>query len=133
MGLLGGGRVLGPGLSIYLACMVLIITPLNLLAIYQGTVLGGSLNLAALVLFLKAGLPHNRYHLSPHKLEGDKLRIALPTSHLEGTIYVLPSRNAHFQVHWSPKIEAEHLQTDSEIMTFIQLNAFRKLLSFGAA
>ena len=104
-------------LNICFACMILITVPLNILAIYQGNILGGTLSLAALVLFLKAGLPHNRYHMSPHKLEGDQLRIALPTSHLEGTVYILPSRKAHFQAHWSPKIEAEHLQTDSEIMT----------------
>lgn len=108
-------------LNICFSCMIFITVPLNILAIYHGTVLGGSLNIAALVLFLKAGLPHNRYHLSPHKLEGDQLRIALPTSHVEGTVYVLPSRNAHFQAHWSPKIEAEHFQTDSEIMTLFNL------------
>lgn len=104
-------------LNLCFACMAFMIIPLNLLAIYQGNVLGGSLSLAALALFVKSGLPHNKYHKSPHKLEGDRLRIALPTSHLEGTIYVLPSRNAHFQAHWSPKIEAEHIQTDSEMMT----------------
>ena len=104
-------------LNICFACMILITVPLNIFAIYQGIVLSGTLSLAALVLFLKAGLPHNRYYLSPHKLEGDQLRIALPTSHLEGTVYILPSRNVHFQACWSPKIEAEHVQTDSEIMT----------------
>ena len=104
-------------LNICFACMIGIMIPLNILAIYQGTVLGGSMSIAALVLFLKSGLPYNKYHLSPHKVEGDELRIALPTSHLEGTIYVLPSRSAHFQAHWSPKIEAEHLEADSEMMT----------------
>lgn len=104
-------------LNICFASMVFITVPLNILSIYRGTVLGGTLSLAALVLLLKAGLPHNRYYSSPHKLEGDQLRIALPTSHLEGTVYILPSRKAHFQAHWSPKIQAEHLQTDSEIMT----------------
>ena len=108
-------------LNLCFACMAVIVIPLNLLAMYQGSILGGSLNLAALALFFKSGLPYNRYHLSPHKLEGDTLRIALPTSHLEGTIYVLPSRNAHFQAHWSPKIEAEHHQADSEMMTLFNL------------
>lgn len=48
------------------------------------------------------------------------LRIALPTSHIEGTVYVLPSRHHGFSAVWSPKIAAEHIQTDAEIMALFE-------------
>ena len=67
-------------------------------------------------MFLSSGLPNNRYVASSHRHGGDTLRIALPTSHIEGTVYVLPSRGYGFEAVWSPKIQAEHVQTDAEIM-----------------
>lgn len=45
------------------------------------------------------------------------LRIALPTSHLDGTVYVLPSRVSSFEAVWSPKVKAEHQHTDAEMMS----------------
>ena len=96
--------------------MASVIISFSLLAIYQGIILHGVLNIVAFVLFFKSALPHNKYNDSPHRYDGDMLRVVLPTSHLEGTVYVLPSRKTKFRAVWSPKIKAEHHQTDSEIM-----------------
>jgi len=49
------------------------------------------------------------------------LRVALGTSHLEGTMYILPSRKAGFEAVWSPKIPAEHDGADTEIMPLFGL------------
>lgn len=94
-----------------------ILMPLGLVAIYQGDVLHGVLSIAAFALFVVPAFPHNKYTESPHRYDGSMLRIALPTSHLEGTVYILPSRDCGFEAVWSPKVKAEHLQTDSEIMS----------------
>lgn len=94
-----------------------IIIPLGLLEIYQGDFLFGILSLAAFTLFSLASFPHNNYIESPHRHDGGMLRIALPTSHLEGTVYVLPSRVSSFEAVWSPKVKAEHLHTDAEMMS----------------
>lgn len=91
--------------------------PLALISISQGDLLHGVLSIAALLLFVISAFPHNKYIESPHRHDGSMLRIALPTSHLEGTVYVLPSKLSSFEAVWSPKVKAEHLQTDAEIMT----------------
>lgn len=98
-----------------------IMIPLGLIAIYQGDVLHGVLSIAAFTLFVVPAFPHNKYMESPHRHDGNMLRIALPTSHLEGTVYVLPSRDCGFEAVWSPKVKAEHLQTDAEIMSLFNL------------
>lgn len=103
-------------LTFLFAVMATIIVPSGLIAVYQGMILHGVLNIVAFVLFFKSAFPHNKYTDSPHRYQGDMLRIVLPTSHLEGTVYVLPSRKSKFRVVWSPKIAAEHHQTDSEMM-----------------
>ena len=90
--------------------------PCSLLLIRRGHVVEGVLSLAGLGLFLSSGLPNNKYIASSHRHGGDSLRIALPTSHIEGTVYVLPSRGHGFEAVWSPKIQEEHIQTDAEIM-----------------
>ena len=108
-------------LNFLFALMAAIIIPSNLIAVYQGLILHGVLNIVAFVLFFKSAFPHNKYNDSPHRYNGDMLRIVLPTSHLEGTVYILPSRKSEFRVVWSPKITAEHQQTDSEIMMLFGL------------
>lgn len=95
----------------------IIMLPLALISISQGDFLHGVLSIAAFLLFVKPAFPHNKYTESPHRHDGDTLRIALPTSHLEGTVYVLPSKLSGFEAVWSPKIKAEHLHTDAEMMT----------------
>ena len=98
------------------ALLILIQVPCGIALISQGDQVQGILCLASLGLFLSSGLPRNKYIAAAHRHSGDLLRIALPTSHLEGTVYVLPSRGYGFETTWSPKLQAEHLQTDSEIM-----------------
>ena len=44
------------------------------------------------------------------------LRIALPTSHIEGTVYILPCSASEFEAVWSPKVRSEHEQTDAQMM-----------------
>lgn len=102
--------------TMFLAIATIMI-PLGLAEIYQGDVLHGVLSIAAFTLFVVPAFPHNKYNESPHRHDGNMLRISLPTSHLEGTVYVLPSRECGFEAVWSPKVKAEHLQTDAEIMS----------------
>ena len=90
--------------------------PCSLTLIYEGHVVEGVLSLAALGLFVCSGLPQNKYIAAKHRHGGDNLRIALPTSHIEGTLYILPSQGYGFEAVWSPKVQAEHVQTDAEIM-----------------
>ena len=49
------------------------------------------------------------------------LRIALPTSHIEGTVCILPGKKRGFEAVWSPKVKSEHGQTDTEIMSLFAL------------
>lgn len=48
------------------------------------------------------------------------LRIALPTSHIEGTVYILPSSAYGFEAVWSPKIRSEDEQTDAQMMALFE-------------
>ncbi|KAI1177871.1 hypothetical protein F4777DRAFT_167784 [Nemania sp. FL0916] len=78
------------------------------------------LNIAGLVLFLFGGAPKHPYNDAPHKYSDDVLRIILPTSHHEGTVYQLPSAKGGLDAIWSPKIANEHLEADNEIMVLFQ-------------
>lgn len=89
---------------------------LSLLAIGRGHVVQGFLTIAACVMFTTGSFASNHYTQSPHRYAGDMLRVMLPTSHIEGTVYVLPSAAAGFTAVWSPKVEAEHKETDMEMM-----------------
>lgn len=95
--------------------------PCSVALITRGDQVQGILCLASLGLFLGSSLPRNEYIAAIHRHSGDTLRIALPTSHLEGTVYILPSKENGFEATWSPKIRAEHLRTDSEIMHLFAL------------
>ena len=98
------------------ATMTVAQVPSSLMLIYRDHTVQGVLSFAGLYLFFSAGLPRNKYVASKHRHAGDNLRVALPTSHIEGTIYILPSRCLGFQAMWSPKIQAEHVHTDERIM-----------------
>ena len=76
--------------------------PCSMIMILGGDLLQGILGIAGLSMFLASALPHNKYVLAPHKYGGDMLRIALPTSHAEGTVYILPSSASGFEAVWSP-------------------------------
>ncbi|EXJ96337.1 hypothetical protein A1O1_01463 [Capronia coronata CBS 617.96] len=86
-------------------------------AVLVGNPLTGILNLAGLVLFLVNGVGNNPYVRASHRYASDRLRIALPTSHHEGTTYILPSRGTGIDAVWTPKIQNEHLEADQEMMT----------------
>ena len=90
--------------------------PCSVTLILEGNLIQGTLSIAGLTLFLLSAFPYNGYVSAPHRYRGDMLRIALPTSHIEGTVYVLPSRKCGFEAVWSPKVWSEHRQTDSEMM-----------------
>ncbi|KAJ4418025.1 hypothetical protein N0V85_001599 [Neurospora sp. IMI 360204] len=92
-----------------------------------GDMLHGILSLAGLFLFLSGTVPRNPYaHHAPHRYGPDALRIILPTTHHEGTVYVLPDldaeegKNRGFDAVWSPKIPDEHRAADGEIMALFQ-------------
>ncbi|KAL9100495.1 MAG: hypothetical protein Q9163_004134 [Psora crenata] len=104
--------------------LVLLQVPSSLMLIYEGRIVEAVLSLAGLGLFLSSGLPRNKYITAKHQHGGDNLRIALPTSHIEGTVYVLPASGHGFEAVWSPKVQAEHVQTDAEIMgLFAQMHS----------
>ena len=82
----------------------------------QGNALHAVLSLAGLLVFVLDGVPNNPYVDASHRYTDDRLRIALATSHHEGTSYVLPSRGIAFDAVWTPKIKNEHIAADREIM-----------------
>lgn len=84
--------------------------------IFQGDLLQGISSIAGLLMFIYSALPHNKYVLAQHRYGGDILRIALPTSHIEGTVYILPCSASGFEAVWSPKVGSEHEQTDAQMM-----------------
>lgn len=90
--------------------------PCSVIMIFQGDLLQGILSIAGLLMFIYSALPHNKYVLAQHRYGGDMLRIALPTSHIEGTVYILPCSASGFEAVWSPKVRSEHEQTDAEMM-----------------
>ncbi|KAF1828908.1 hypothetical protein BDW02DRAFT_651738 [Decorospora gaudefroyi] len=77
----------------------------------------GVLNLAGVLLFATRTVPRHPFNSVPHRYAADELRIILPTTHHEGTVYVLPSKNRGFDAVWSPKIPDEHIQADRYMMT----------------
>ena len=101
--------------ALYL-CLAMAQIPCSMMMILRGSLPQGILSIAGMSMFLASALPHNKYILAPHRYSGDMLRIALPTSHIEGTVYVLPSSASGFEATWSPKIKSEHEQTDAEMM-----------------
>ena len=99
----------------------------SLLSIRYGpSAVPGVLNLAGLSLFVLASAPRNPYAAAPHRYADDALRIALPTTHSEGTMYVLPGPDRGFDAVWSPKLQAEHAEADAQIMAlFSRMRAGR--------
>lgn len=87
--------------------------------------LHGLLSLAGLLLFLSDTVPPNPYaHHAPHSYGPGAVRIVLPTTHHEGTIYVLPDLTLDsgrgFDAVWSPKITDEHRAADGQIMALFE-------------
>ena len=102
-------------LALYLNLLVTQI-PCSLILVLDGKLIEGTLGIACCLLVYCSALPQNSYVLAPHMFGGDMLRIALPTSHIEGTVYILPSRKRGFEAVWSPKVKSEHRQADAEMM-----------------
>jgi len=95
-------------------CVFLAIAATSYGAISQGFYTMGFLNLVGLALFIGgAAGGRNTYCDAPHICKGDMVRIPLHTSHLEGTVYILPSRGYGFDAVWSSKVEFEHRDLDS--------------------
>ncbi len=107
----------------YLALIAIIciavMTP-SIATLAVGDALVGILNLLGLLLFLLDGPARNRYVNAAHRYADDRLRIALLTSHHEGTIYVLPSSARGLDAVWTRKIANEHLEADSKVMRLFQ-------------
>jgi len=103
------------------ATIALVVIPFNATAIYYGEFVSGMLNMTGLFLFSSSAFSLNSYAKARHICDGEMLRVALGTSHLEGTMYILPSRKAGFEAVWSPKIPAEHDGADTEIMPLFGL------------
>lgn len=103
-------------------CIVLIpiVVATSIAALLQGLVVPGILNLLGLAIFFASGSGHNPYVNSSHRYAGDMLRIALPTSHPEGTVYVLPNAGFGMDAVWSPKVPNEHIEADSQAMALFQ-------------
>ncbi len=99
-------------------CIAVMIPSIATLAV--GDPLVGILNLLGLLLFLLDGPARNPYVNAAHRHADDRLRIALPNSHHEGTIYVVPSSPRGVDAVWTPKIANEHLEADSKVMPLFQ-------------
>ncbi|MCJ1366036.1 hypothetical protein MMC16_005161 [Acarospora aff. strigata] len=99
-------------------CMVFIVP--SVAALTVGDPLVGVLNLLGVLLFLLDGTARNPYVDTPHRYADDRLRIALPTSHHEGMLYLLPSSGVGIDAVWSPKVANEHLEADGEMMVLFQ-------------
>ncbi|KAL2038624.1 hypothetical protein N7G274_008672 [Stereocaulon virgatum] len=102
-------------LALYLALSATQVS-CSMILIFEGTLIQGTMSIVGLGLFFLCAFPNNEYVSAAHRYNGDMLRIALPTSHIEGTVYVLPSRKCGFEALWSPKVRSEHKQTDAEMM-----------------
>ena len=101
--------------ALYLSLLVTQV-PCSLILVLDGKLIQGIMGIACYFLVFSSALPQNAYVSAPYMYGGDMLRIALPTSHIEGTVYVLPSRKRGFEAVWSPKVRSEHRLADSEIM-----------------
>ncbi|KAM7193064.1 hypothetical protein V8F20_008580 [Naviculisporaceae sp. PSN 640] len=108
------------------------VTVPSLATAYSPSTIPGILSLLGLVIFVQGinGSPRNPYTKSSHWYTDSSLRIALPTSHHEGTMYILPGPSTGIDAVWSPKIRAEHTEADAEIMTlFSHMRADRWVMS----
>ncbi|KAF2232367.1 hypothetical protein EV356DRAFT_534662 [Viridothelium virens] len=85
-------------------------------AMFIGNYTSAVLNIIGLGVFLTSGAGNNPYVGAPHWYTGDMVRVILPTSHHQGTVYVLPSQGHGFDAVWSPKVAAEHREADSQAM-----------------
>ncbi|KAK4206172.1 hypothetical protein QBC37DRAFT_357225 [Rhypophila decipiens] len=113
--------------TIIIFCVAVTVSSFLSIAYSPSTTLG-ILNLLGLVIFVQGlgGSPRNPYTRSSHWYTDSSLRIALPTSHHEGTMYILPGPGTGIDAVWSPKIRTEHTEADAEIMTlFSHLRADR--------
>jgi len=113
----------GLSTSFYLAlwtCILLIVAFPALYAVLRGSTTTGILNIISCAIFFLGGGAHNRYVHARHRYAEDMLRVSLPTSHHEGTVYVLPSSNRGFDAVWTPKVANEHLEADNEAMTLFR-------------
>jgi hypothetical protein len=101
-------------------CICISVAAPALASILMGEPQRGILGLAGLLSFLLNGAVNNPYVLASHRYADDMLRIALPTTHHEGTMYILPSKGRGIDAVWSPKVKNEYLEADREIMTLFQ-------------
>lgn len=101
---------------ILVGLLVTTVSTTSALAISKGFVIQGALNITGLVVWLLLGTTMNPYVRANHRYSADMLRVILPTSHHEGTVYVIPSKSHGFDAVWSPKIQNEHLEADQQIM-----------------
>ncbi len=85
--------------------------------ILEGRTLQGVLNIIGISVFFLSGTGMNPYTGTVHQYSADMLRIVLPTSHHEGTVYILPSKGHGFDASWCPKIQNEHIEADTQAMS----------------
>lgn len=98
----------------------MVISIASIFSIIEGDQIQGVFNIIGLAVFLFSGTRSNPYIKATHRYQADMLRIILPTSHHEGTIYVLPSANYGFDAVWSPKVEDENIEADQQAMALFQ-------------
>lgn len=102
-------------LLLWASILGLVVLP-SIYVIIEGHVVTGLLNIVGCGIFFLDGVPSNRYVDARHRYCGDMLRVSLPTSHHEGTAYVLPSRSFGFDAVWTPKVANEHVEADQQMM-----------------
>ena len=82
--------------------------------------LPGILSALSCVIFFASGVGNNPFVDAPHWYANDMLRIVLPTSHHEGTVYILPSTGHGMDAVWSPKVANEYIEADAQAMRLFQ-------------
>lgn len=102
-----------------ISVLSVLVSASSLFSIAYSDPTAGILNLAGLSIFLLNCTP-NPFVSAQHRYADDSQRIALATTHHEGTMYILPSEGNGIDAVWCPKIRNEHLEADGEIMTLFQ-------------
>jgi hypothetical protein len=105
--------------ALYIAICSLVAIP-SFAAFADGQLVPGILGLLSCSVFLASGVGNNPYVDAPHWYANDVLRIVLPTSHHEGTVYILPSTGHGIDAVWSPKVANEYIEADEQIMRMFQ-------------
>jgi hypothetical protein len=117
---------------IFSVCTMVVLPSIIAIALQLQPAIRPVMNLAGVIIFLMGGVTKHPYGTAPH-CYSDALRIIIPTSHHEGTVYQLPGLYGGFDAVSSPKILNEHAEADGEIMVLFQHMRSGRWMGFGTS